>query len=203
MDVYKEFDAKVRKEKEKRDVWAEWRRKQAPVLSPRPDSYYHRTAEFTHRQLRSLNFRRTLLRTRPNLKFDYADLNDETVDSFEYVGIPMAIYPKFNFHLVRNRSAKSFDRNATFVKRYGPEGSPPPLFLIMADYVRRQQYVELEGEALLTVQKKVNRFHCCLWGAEEDEEAEQIFEETIDEFKSRMADSWTQLLAFQRAAGLI
>jgi hypothetical protein len=155
---------------------------------------------YTHKQLRNLNFRRKILRVKPDTRFRYSEMNDANVSEYWYIGIPMKIFPNYYYHKVRHQAANQFDKEGSFVAqlktRYGPnvfDNSPPPLLLLVADQMRRSDVIRLKGQAVRAVQAKYSIFETkvCL----EDEEilANEILNETLPEFLDRMGPDFIRL----------
>jgi hypothetical protein len=161
---------------------------------------------YTHKQLRNLNFRRKILRVKPDTRFRYSEMNDENVSEYWYIGTPMRIFPTYHFHKVRHNATKKFDTEGSFVAqlrtRYGPQvfdKSPPPLLLLVADQMRRSDYIRLKGQAVRAVQKNYSIFATNVDLEPAEILANEIFDETLPEFLDRMGPAFVQL---QSAYGL-
>lgn len=155
---------------------------------------------YTHAQLRNPYYRRKILRMSPDTLFRYSDMTDENVWRYWYIGTPMQIFPKYQFHMIRHAAAKDFDRCGSFVAqlktRYGDlvfENSPPPLVILLADKLRRAEYIRLQGEAMLAVQRKYSKFDTDISLEDEHILAEEIFDETLPEFLDRMGPEFVRL----------
>jgi hypothetical protein len=160
---------------------------------------YH-DAVYTHSQLRNLYFRRKILRHNPDTLFRYSEMTDANVGRYWYVGVPMRIYPKYLFHKVRSHAARSFDKYGSFIAqlktRYGNsifENSPPPLVILVADQIRRSEYIRLKGEAVRAVQLKYSIFETLTDLEDEDIQAAEIYDETLPEFLDRMGPEFLRL----------
>jgi hypothetical protein len=161
---------------------------------------------YTHKQLRNLNFRRKILRVKPDTRFRYSEMNDANVSEYWYIGIPMKIFQTYQFHKVRHQAAKQFDKEGSFIAqlktRYGPdvfENTPPPLVLLVADQMRRSDFIRLKGQAVRSVQSKFSIFETKVDLEDDDILANEILDETLPEFLDRMGPAFVQL---QSAYGL-
>jgi hypothetical protein len=153
--------------------------------------YYHpmwRSAEYTHRDLRNYRKRQEILRLHPGTNFDLKAMTDDNISDFWYVGRPMEAAARKVYHETRALAANYFDKHASFVKNYSDPHSPPPLVLLIADKIRRQEVIELKGRAQLSVQKKYHIFMTDAFREPEDRLAEDILTETPAEFLDRKAD---------------
>jgi len=149
----------------------------------------YRQAVFTRAELKSRRKRSQILEVYPKTRFDYSGLDDSTVDYYWYIGEPMAIFPTFYFHLLRDRIGTVFDRSYSFVKRGSQMAtvrSPPPLLLVLADMFRRSEVVRLTGEAVRAVQNKYTLFEKNISCEEEHHLAEDILDESLPDFLERM-----------------
>ena len=151
------------------------------------------STEFNHFELRSSWKRRQILALHPETIFDYSLMTEDNLQSFWYIEVPMAIWPKYWRLLIRNRAGAYFDRAGSFVQKLSTDRSlhsPPPLLLLLADRFRRQEYVNLKEQALVAVQKKYSPFETNTSCEEEEEQAENILEETLPEFLDRMGTTF-------------
>lgn len=172
-----------------------------------PESAYYdarfRSASYTHSELRSYKKRQEILAISPDTRFDYEGIDDDTVNSYWYIGRPMAIFPVYWYHLVRNRAGIEFDQSGSFVAKHQAQAdtnkpTPTPLLLLLADRIRREEYVDLRGQAVLQVQKKYSKFETWTFLEAEDIEAHAILDETLPEFLDRMAGTFLAVQALQR-----
>jgi hypothetical protein len=195
----------------------QWNREVLEQLRANPpirhdDDWYRRnqrqhSAFFTHAQLRNQNFRQKILRLYPGTRFRYSEMTDDNIYDYWYVGIPQKIWPKFWFHLTRHHAANYFDRAGSFVAqlkiRYGRDvfqNCPPPLLILLADQIRRSEYIRLKGEALIGVQRKFSVFETFVHLEPAEILANQIFDETLPEFLERMGP---EFIRFKFSYGLL
>jgi hypothetical protein len=156
-----------------------------------------RGAEFTHAELNSSSRRRRIQEENPERNFDYSQMRDDNIDEYSYVGTPMKIFPKYWYHLTRNRSAKQFEKYAEkFVDMFREANpkTPPPLVLQLADRFRKAEYVRLHGEAVLSVQRKYSPFETFIHLEPEIREAHDILRESYPVFKARMRPMFIDFL---------
>jgi hypothetical protein len=166
-------------------------------------AYYHpfwRSAEYTHRELRNYRKRQQILELHPGTNLDLTAMTDENISDFWWVGRPMEAYGRKVFHETRALAASNFDTDASFVKKYGEPNTPPPLLLLIADKIRRQEVIDLKGRALLAVQKKHHIFETEVSREPEQRLAEDIVTETPAEFLERFSNkllhvhhAWTSI----------
>lgn len=172
-----------------------------------PDSAYYnsrmRSASYTHAELRSYKKRQEILAMSPDTRFEYDDIDDDTVDSYWFIGRPMAIFPRYWFHLVRNRARDEFDKMGSFVAQHQAKAdpnkpsSPTPLLLLLADHIRKQQFVHLRGQAVIQVQHKYSKFETFTFLEPEEQNAYDILNESLPAFLDRMAETFLAVEALR------
>jgi hypothetical protein len=155
-----------------------------------PKSGYYdprfRSAEFTHRELRSFTKRQQILQEMPWTNFNVEEMNDDNLHEFWYIGVPQQAYGRKAYHTARELAATHFDKEGSFVKRFADSKSPPPLVLIIADRQRRQEYITLKGRAIQSLHRRHHIFLSDASREPEDRKAEDILTESVAEYLSRM-----------------
>ena len=165
--------------------------------------YFHplyRSAVYSHKDLRNWAKRQEILELNPGTKFKYDEMTDDNIDSYWYVGVPMKIYPTYQYHLTRNRASNWFEREGSFVANFLKDRtttSPPPLLLLLADRHRKKEYIDLKGKAIQSVQQKFSIFDTNTALEEEDILAQKILHESLPDFLARMADVFVALKELQ------
>lgn len=150
------------------------------------------TREFLPSQRVDPNFQRMIESQVPNTRWDTDVISDSNVDSFWYLGIPDLAYPKYKFHLERSFAYRYFDWTGSFVKqaedvcrRSSLPPSPPSLLLLVADSIRREEYVNLRGQAVIAVQQREGPFANNIQNEQQYIDADNILHESVDAFLRR------------------
>jgi len=121
-------------------------------------------------------FRKKMERRHPGTRWDTANINDDNVASFWWLGLPHPDFPRYFFHFRRAQAKRWFHPIAESNSDSG-----------RSDAFLKSEYVRLTGEAVLSLQRREGPFAPPenVWDSPEDAEARAIWEEMAKRVKQR------------------